>query len=181
MMNEPEKSDPSTVAAKPANKTGRSDAESAEPREGAKGNTPESHTRRTQSRASVSPGLERVRERARQGKKERLTALLQHVTVDLLRTAYLKLKRDAAPGVDGTTWREYGHDLEPSLWICMDAFIAAPIGRCPRGVSSSRKRMGEKGRLGLLRWKMKSSSEPWWRCSMRFTSQTFSAFHTDFD
>ena len=115
MMNEPEKSDPSTVAAKPANKTGRSDAESVEPREGAKGNTPESHTHRTQSRASVSPGLERVRERARQGKKERFTALLQHVTVDLLRTAYLKLKRDAAPGVDGTTWREYGHDLEAKL------------------------------------------------------------------
>jgi RNA-directed DNA polymerase len=115
MMNEPEKSDPSTVAAKPANKTGQSDAESVEPREGAKGNTPESHTRRTQSRASVSPGLERVRERARQGKKERFTAPLQHVTVDLLRTAYLKLKRDAAPGVDGTTWREYGHDLEAKL------------------------------------------------------------------
>jgi RNA-directed DNA polymerase len=45
MMNEPEKSDPSTVAVKPANKTGRSDAESVEPREGAKGNTPEPHTR----------------------------------------------------------------------------------------------------------------------------------------
>ena len=37
------------------------------------------------------------------------------MTVDLLRTAYLKLKRDAAPGVDGTTWREYGHDLEAKL------------------------------------------------------------------
>jgi hypothetical protein len=47
-------------------------------------------------------------ERARQGKKERFTALLHHVTVDLLQTSYLKLKRDAAPGVDGTTWREYG-------------------------------------------------------------------------
>src|SRR6202790_1045336 len=106
MMNESEKSDPSTVAAKLANKTGRSDAESAEPREGAKGNTPEPHTHRTPSRTIVSPGLERVRERARQGKKERFTALLHHVTVDLLRTAYLKLKRDAAPGVDGITWRE---------------------------------------------------------------------------
>jgi RNA-directed DNA polymerase len=106
MMNKPEKSDPSTVAAKPANKSGRSDAQSVEPREGAKGNTPEPHTHRTQSRASVSPGLERVRERARQGKKAQFTALLHHVTVDLLQTAYFKLKRDAAPGVDGTTWRE---------------------------------------------------------------------------
>jgi group II intron reverse transcriptase/maturase len=37
------------------------------------------------------------------------------VTVDLLRTSYLRLKRDAAPGVDGTTWREYGQDLEAKL------------------------------------------------------------------
>jgi len=63
----------------------------------------------------VSPGLERVRERARQGKKERFTALLHHVTVGLLRTSYLKLKRDAAPGVGGTRWREYGQDLEAKL------------------------------------------------------------------
>jgi RNA-directed DNA polymerase len=122
-MVEPEKSDPSTVAAKPANKTGRSDAESVEPREGAKENTPEPHTYRTQSRTSVSPGLERVRERARQGKKERFTALLHHVTVDLLRTAYLKLKRDAAPGVDGATWRESVHAMEakptPAPWGAM--------------------------------------------------------------
>ena len=115
MMNKPEKSDPSTVAAKPANKSGRSDAESVEPREGAKGNTLEPHTHRTRSRASVSPGLERVRERAKQGKKAQFTALLHHVTVDLLQTAYLKLKRDAAPGVDGTTWREYGQDLKAKL------------------------------------------------------------------
>ncbi len=115
MMYEPEKSDPSIVAAKPANNSGRSEAESVEPREGAKGNTCEPHTHRTRSRVSVSPGLERVRKRARQGKKERFTALLHHVTVDLLRTAYSKLKRDAAPGVDGTTWREYGQDLEAKL------------------------------------------------------------------
>jgi RNA-directed DNA polymerase len=115
MMHKLEKSDPSTVAVKLANNSGLSDAESVEPREGAKRNTPEPHTYRTPSRASVSPGLKRVRERARQGKKERFTALLHHVTVDLLRTAYFKLKRDAAPGVDGTTWREYGQDLEAKL------------------------------------------------------------------
>jgi RNA-directed DNA polymerase len=115
MMNELEKSDPSIVAAKLANKPGGSDAESVEPRGGAKGNTPEPHTHRTLSRDSVSPGLERVRERARQGKKVRFTALLHHVTVDLLRTSYLKLKRDAAPGVDGITWREYGQALEAKL------------------------------------------------------------------
>ncbi len=115
MMHKLEKSDPSTVAAKAAINSGSPEAESVEPREGAKGNTPEPHTHRTPSRASVTPGLERVRERARQGKKERFTALLHHVTVDLLRAAYFKLKRDAAPGVDGTTWREYGQDLEAKL------------------------------------------------------------------
>lgn len=109
-MNELEKSDSSIVAVKLANKSGRLDAELAEPRGGAKGNTIERHTHRTQGRASVTPGLERVRERARQGKKERLTALLRHVTVDLLRTSYLKLKRDALQ-----EWMaprgEYGQDL----------------------------------------------------------------------
>ena len=82
---------------------------------GAEGSTREPHTHRTRSRASVSPGLERVRKRARQEKKERFTALLHHVSVDLLRTAYSRLKRDAAPGVDGMTWREYGQDLEARL------------------------------------------------------------------
>lgn len=63
----------------------------------------------------MSPGLDRVREAARQRKKERFTALLHHVTVDLLQAAYSCLKRDAAPGVDGLTWREYEQNLEASL------------------------------------------------------------------
>ena len=115
MMHEPEKSDSSIVAAKLANNSGQPEAESVEPREGTKGNTRESHTHRTRSRVSVSPGLERVRERARQQKKERFTALLHHVSVDLLRTAYSQLNRDAAPGIDGITWREYGQNLQAQL------------------------------------------------------------------
>ena len=105
MTNGPEKSDPSTVAKKPANNPGRSGAESVERREGAKGNSDQQRTCRTPSRESVSSGLLRVRERARRDKKERFTALLHHVTVDLLRTAFLALKRNAAPGVDDVTWR----------------------------------------------------------------------------
>jgi hypothetical protein len=69
---------------------------------------------------------------------------------------------------------------KPSLWTCTDAFIAAPIGRCPRGVSSSRKRMGEKGRLGLLRWKIKSSSVPWWRLLNAIYEQDFLGFSYGF-
>jgi len=72
-------------------------------------------TQRTQRRASVSPGLDRVRNAARQRKKEKFTALLHHVTVDLLRDAFLALKRRAAPGVDGVTWQDYEADLEGNL------------------------------------------------------------------
>ncbi len=115
MMYGPEKSDPSVVAVKPANKAGQPAAERAEPRDGTKGNTDQPRTRRTQSRGSVSPGLERVRNAARQRKKERFSALLHHVTVDLLRDAFMALKRRAAPGVDGVTWQDYEVGLEGNL------------------------------------------------------------------
>ncbi len=52
---------------------------------------------------------------ARQRKKERFTALLHHVTVDLLRESFLALKRQAAPGVDGLTWKDYEADGEDKL------------------------------------------------------------------
>ena len=115
MMNGLEKSDPAVVAAKPANKAGQPAAEWVEPRAGTKGNTGQPRTRRTQSRSSVSPGLDRVRDAARQRKKEKFTALLHHVTVDLLRDAFLALKRRAAPGVDGVTWQDYEEALEGNL------------------------------------------------------------------
>jgi RNA-directed DNA polymerase len=63
MMNGLEKSDSAIVATKPANKAGRPAAEWVEPRAGTKGNTDQPRTRRTQCRASVSQGLERVRQR----------------------------------------------------------------------------------------------------------------------
>lgn len=115
MMHEPEKSDSAIVAKKPANKTASAAAEWVEPRAGTKGNTGQPRTQRTQRRASVSPGLERVRNAARQRKKEQFTALLHHVTVDLLRDAFLALKRRAASGVDGVTWQDYEEGLEGNL------------------------------------------------------------------
>ena len=80
-MNGDEKSDPAIVAVKSANKSGQPEAESVERRERAEGNTEGQHMRRTQSRESVSQGLDRVREAAQQRKKERFTALLHYVTV----------------------------------------------------------------------------------------------------
>jgi RNA-directed DNA polymerase len=115
MMHEPEKSDPSLRAKKPANDPGQPGAESAEQREGTEGNTGTPRTRRTQSRGSVSPGLDRVREAAKQDKKERFTALLHHVRPELLKEAFFGLKREAAPGVDGLTWQGYKQNLEANL------------------------------------------------------------------
>jgi len=70
---------------------------------------------RTQSRESGPSALDRVREAARGDKKSRFTTLLHHVTIDLLRESYYSLKRQAAPGVDGVTWEEYGQTLEARL------------------------------------------------------------------
>src|SRR5438309_10774393 len=73
------------------------------------------NTQPTQSGERVSQGLNGVRERARKNKQERFTALLHHVTVDLLLRSYYGLQRKAAPGVDGVTWREYETGLEDRL------------------------------------------------------------------
>jgi group II intron reverse transcriptase/maturase len=115
MMHGPEKSDPAIRAKKPANKAGQPAAERVEQRAGAEGNTGQSRTCRAQNRESVSLGLDRVRQLARQRKQERFTALLHHVTVDRLWEAFHALRRAAAPGVDGLTWQDYAGDLEANL------------------------------------------------------------------
>ncbi|WP_178111122.1 hypothetical protein [Pseudomonas sp. 8Z] len=100
-----EKSDTSVVPRKPSNKG--SAAEMVEERDVAKGNAGEPPAPRTQSRTSASMGLEGVREVARRDKRAQFTALLHHVTPRLLVESFYALKRDAAAGVDGITWREY--------------------------------------------------------------------------
>ena len=115
MTNGQEKSDSGIVAEKPANKGGKPPAEWVEPRPGTKENVGQQSTHRTQGRARVAQALGRVRQAARQRKKERFTALFHHINVDTLRTAFYALKREAAPGVDGMTWRAYETDLEPRL------------------------------------------------------------------
>jgi retron-type reverse transcriptase len=63
----------------------------------------------------VSQALERIRQAARQRKKEKFTALFHHLTIDLLEDAFNDLKEDAAAGVDGVTWKEYDANLERNL------------------------------------------------------------------
>ena len=115
MMHEREKSDPAILAKRPANEAEQPAAEWVERRVGTEGNMGEPRTGRTPSRESVSQGLDRVRQAAKARKKERFTALLHHVSVELLMDAYFWLKPNAAPGVDGVTWREYAQDLEANI------------------------------------------------------------------
>ena len=90
-------------------------AEVVEGRGPAEGNTA-SETRPGRSAGlGVSSDLDRVRQVARKDKDVRFTALLHHVTVDRLREAYRAIRPDAAAGVDGVTWRDYGSDLEANL------------------------------------------------------------------
>jgi RNA-directed DNA polymerase len=112
MMHEPEKSDSVVVAAKPTNKAERSAAEPVEPRTETKGNADQQSTRRAQDRENVSQALDRIRNAARRGKKERFTSLLHHINPEMLRAAFHAMKRDAAPGVDGMTWETYEQGLE---------------------------------------------------------------------
>jgi RNA-directed DNA polymerase len=115
MMNEHEKSALGVVAVKPTNNAGRPVAELVERRPGTKGNVEQQRMHRTQGRARMSQSLDRVRKAAKLRKKDRFTALFHHVTVDALRTAFLALRRKAAPGADGVTWADYESDLEPRL------------------------------------------------------------------
>src|SRR3974377_1326329 len=111
-MHGHEKSDSVTVAKKLPNKAGQPVAEAVERKTGTKGNTDQQRTRRAQIRESVSQALERVRNAARQRKKEKFTALLHHISVETLEVAFHALKRRAAPGVDGVTWQGYEAALE---------------------------------------------------------------------
>src|SRR4051812_2756601 len=115
LMHDHGRSDGLVVPAKLPNKTALAVAEAVEGRRPAEGNAA-SETRPGRSAGlSVSSELDRVRRVARQDEDARFTALLHHVTVDRLRTAYRAISPNAAPGVDGVTWRDYGLDLEDNL------------------------------------------------------------------
>ena len=109
------KSNSAIIAKKPTNKAGQPAAESVERRAGAEGNAVQQSTRRAQDRESVSQALNRIRRVARQRKKEKFTALLHHISPEHLEAAFFELKEDAAPGVDGLTWRAYEADLDCNI------------------------------------------------------------------
>ena len=114
-MHGPEWSDSPIVPTKPANKAGRPAAEPVEGRGGTEGNAELQSTVRTQSRAAVSQAQVRIREAVNRNRGEQLTALLHHITVDVLRAAFFALKKRAAPGIDAVTWDMYEERREENL------------------------------------------------------------------
>jgi RNA-directed DNA polymerase len=108
-------SDGCVVPTKGPNSGGQPSGEGLEERRPTRENIDPTAATRTPSRAPASRGLVGVREAARKDKKVRFTALLHHVTVNLLRASYYELKKQAAPGVDGVTWQQYGTRLEEQL------------------------------------------------------------------
>ena len=135
MMNDRRKSDRPVVVTKSSNKATEVAAERMERRGLAKGKTPRQNTDRTLDRIIVQSALGRIRQAAVKDKRQRFTGLMHHIyNLSMLREAYYGLKRDAAPGVDGETWRDYGENLgsnlqELSARLRRGAYRAKPVRR----------------------------------------------------
>src|SRR5215469_2723636 len=146
MMNGPGKSDRPVVPTKSPNNPGPPGAEGMEGSGLAKGNLPQQNASRTPSREDARSELERVRQAAKKDKQLRFTALLHHIyNPETLRSAYFAMKKDAAPGVDGETWRHYGETLEENLQdlshrLKRGAYRAKPVRRVYIDKSDGRKR-----------------------------------------
>jgi retron-type reverse transcriptase len=114
-MHALEKSDCAVLPVKQPNKGGQPSAEAVEGRAQTKENIVQSHMHPTLSGKRMSQGLDGVRKAARERKQERFTALLHHLSIELLRESFYALQRRASPGVDGVTWQEYETGLEDRL------------------------------------------------------------------
>ncbi len=112
-MNGCGQSDRFVVPANPPNKAAA--AEAGEERERTVGNAAGETRPGRSAGPGVSSDLGRVRQVAGGDKDARFTALLHHVSLPRLMLAFEALKKDAAPGVDGVRWQEYGQDLVANL------------------------------------------------------------------
>ena len=110
-----QESDSGVVPMKGSNQGGQPTAESLEGRPETKENVREPHMRPTQGSQRMSQGLEGVRRVAKERKQEKFTALLHHLTIDLLRECFYNIKRSAAAGVDKVTWKMYEQGVEDRL------------------------------------------------------------------
>ena len=163
-MHDPEKSHSAVVAVKPPNKVGSPAAEAVEPRAGTKGNADQQSTHRTQTRTRVTQALNRVRQAARQRKKEKFTALFHHVSIDHLEEAFFELKENAAPGADGLTCRDYEQHLERNLEDLHARVHRGAYRALPRGAFTYPSRMVGSARSRSPPLRTRSSRGPRLRC-----------------
>lgn len=136
MMNGNRESDSVVVSAKSLNKEGEIPlAEEVEKRTLTKGNSQKQSRGRAQNRETLTHALERIRQAAKRDKAAKFTSLMHHIAHPMMLTeAYLSLKRDASPGIDGVTWREYGQGLKGNLESLSErlhtgAYRAQPVKR----------------------------------------------------
>ena len=115
---------------------------------------------------NLQSAMERIRQAACRDKQLRFTTLWHHVyDIEHLRGAYFSLKRNAAPGVDGETWRHYGEQLEDNLKALSDrlkrgayrakpvkrAYISTPDGRQrPLGVTTLEDKIVQRATVEVL-------------------------------
>ena len=166
---------------KRSNNEGLSSAETVEGRTSPKGNGGRTAAARTQRRDTASNGLAAVRQAARQSKTVRFTALLHHITTDLLKRSYLALAREAAPGTDGVTWQAYGESLEEKLKDLHERVHRGSYRARPAKRTYIPKADGSKRPLSILCLEDKivqRRSCTFWRPSMR---RIFSASRMDSD
>src|SRR6266545_7967632 len=169
------KSDRPIVPTKPPNEAEPEAKEVVEGRGLAKGNAPERNMSRTQSRMSMSSALERIRQAARRDRGQRFTALLHQVyDVEGLRAAYFGLKREAAPGIDGATWRQYQEGLERNLLALSERIKRERTERSLRVGLILPRRASHRSfvRSECSCWKTKLFSAPRPKCLVLFTNRT---------
>jgi RNA-directed DNA polymerase len=70
---------------------------------------------RKQGREALRRAQDAIREAVGRDRRQKLSGLLEHLTIDVLRGAFYELKRKGAAGIDGTSWHDFEAGLEPRL------------------------------------------------------------------
>src|SRR5207302_9945140 len=131
-MYVPEESHDGIVPMNHSNKDRRPLAEGEEGRPSIKENACQPHTYPTQSGEGVPQGLAGVRKAARENKEMKFTALLHHLTVDLLRESFYSLKEKPHPEWTGSHGRNMRSEWKIDWSISMAEFIVERIVRSHR-------------------------------------------------
>jgi RNA-directed DNA polymerase len=97
----------------------------------------------------VSTKQQRIAELARQSPQMGFTSLAHHIDLHWLHEAYLRVRPDAAPGVDGQTIRDYNANLGANLRSLLEraksgTYRAPPLRRVhiPKGTGSETRPIG---------------------------------------